>query len=210
MRIKNKTLKAVLIKVIVCIPVIGTYYKFRCTRNHNRSFWGYLCFLLRRDKTIFWPRSSKNKVTNPKSIVIGMNSTIGGDGCYIQGNGRLIIGNYVLLSLNIGVLSGNHNVYNQNEDIGKTTIIGDYSWIGMNSIILPGVVLGPRTVVGAGSVVTKSFPEGYCIIGGNPAVKLKDIDRERFVPTRSKYDFYGYVPAEKFEKFKRKHLKHYE
>lgn len=42
----------------------------------------------------------------------------------------------------------------------------------MNSILLPGVCLGNNTIVGAGSVVTKSFPEGNCVIVGNPARKI--------------------------------------
>ena len=45
----------------------------------------------------------------------------------------------------------------------------------MNSVILPGVVLGEHTVVGAGSIVTKSFPEGYCVIAGNPAKIIRKI-----------------------------------
>ena len=45
----------------------------------------------------------------------------------------------------------------------------------MNSVILPGVTVGTRTIVGAGSVVTKSFPEGNCVVAGNPAKKIKDL-----------------------------------
>jgi acetyltransferase-like isoleucine patch superfamily enzyme len=42
----------------------------------------------------------------------------------------------------------------------------------MNAVILPGVTLGDHTIVGAGSVVTHSFPEGHCTIAGNPAKKI--------------------------------------
>lgn len=46
----------------------------------------------------------------------------------------------------------------------------------MNCSILPGVTLGEHTIVGAGSVVTKSFPEGNCVIAGNPARKIKELE----------------------------------
>jgi acetyltransferase-like isoleucine patch superfamily enzyme len=65
------------------------------------------------------------------------------------------------------VLAANHKLTNQNEHDNGIVEIGDYSWIGMNSVILPNVVLGQRTVVAAGSIVTKIFPEGFCVIGGN-------------------------------------------
>lgn len=47
----------------------------------------------------------------------------------------------------------------------------------MNSVILPGVELGDHTIVGAGAIVTKSFPGGYCVIVGNPAKIVKNIER---------------------------------
>jgi acetyltransferase-like isoleucine patch superfamily enzyme len=47
--------------------------------------------------------------------------------------------------------------------------IGERCWLGMNAIILPGVTLGPYTVVAAGAVVTRSFHEGHCILMGMPA-----------------------------------------
>ena len=46
--------------------------------------------------------------------------------------------------------------------------IGDFVWCGLNVTILPGVNIGDRVIVGAGSVVTKSIPAGS-IVAGNPA-----------------------------------------
>ena len=47
-------------------------------------------------------------------------------------------------------------------------------WIGANAIILPGVTIGRNSVIGAGSVVTKSVPDGV-VAAGNPAKVLKVI-----------------------------------
>lgn len=75
-------------------------------------------------------------------------------------------------------------------------------------MIMAGVVLGPRTVVAAGAVVTKSFPEGFVLIGGNPVKVIKPISREEFVPRRYKREMYGWIPQECFAEYKRKHLSH--
>lgn len=50
---------------------------------------------------------------------------------------------------------------------GKITI-GDYVYIGSNSLIMPGVTIGDNVLIGAGSVVTKSIPSNV-VVGGNPA-----------------------------------------
>ena len=49
-----------------------------------------------------------------------------------------------------------------------TIHIGERTFIGCNSIIMPGVKIGKRCVVGAGSVVTKDVPDGH-VVAGNPA-----------------------------------------
>ncbi|MDA9177069.1 hypothetical protein N9O11_02815 [Flavobacteriaceae bacterium] len=48
------------------------------------------------------------------------------------------------------------------------------SWLGANSILLPGVTIGEYSVIGAGSVVTKSVPSGVVAVG-NPAKIIKKI-----------------------------------
>ncbi len=193
--------------VILYLPFLGNYYKLRTCKFAGFTLWRYFKFtFLTYDKTIYWPRDKTSQVANPINIEVGKNTSIGNHGCYIQGNGYLKIGNYVRIGPNVGILSGNHNEYIQFDQVKKTTIIGDFTWIGMNSVIVPGVELGERTIVAAGSVVTKNFPEGYCIIGGNPAKLIKKIDKNKFEPHLNKYEFYGYIPVNKFEKFKKKHL----
>lgn len=50
--------------------------------------------------------------------------------------------------------------------------IGNDVWIGMRSIIMPGVNIGDGSVIGAGAVVTKDVP-AYAIVGGVPAKVIK-------------------------------------
>jgi maltose O-acetyltransferase len=54
----------------------------------------------------------------------------------------------------------------------KNVIIEDDVWIGQRVIILPGVTLQIGTIVGAGSVVTKTFPP-FSVLVGNPARLIK-------------------------------------
>jgi maltose O-acetyltransferase len=55
-------------------------------------------------------------------------------------------------------------------------IIEDHVWIGSRVIILPGVLVGRHSVVGAGSVVTKDIPAN-CLAAGNPARFVRRFDR---------------------------------
>ena len=59
----------------------------------------------------------------------------------------------------------------------KTVEIGDHVWIGTNSMILDGVVVGEHAVVAAGAVVTKNVPP-FAIVGGVPARIIKYRNRK--------------------------------
>jgi len=54
-----------------------------------------------------------------------------------------------------------------------STSIGDNVFIGIHSLILPGVKIGDSVIIGAGSVVTKDIPDN-CIAAGNPARIIKE------------------------------------
>ena len=62
----------------------------------------------------------------------------------------------------------------QNTDWGISSpiVIEDDVFIGVNCIILKGVTIGARSIIAAGSVVTKSIPAD-CIAGGNPAKVIR-------------------------------------
>lgn len=102
-------------------------------------------------------------------------------GNYYQASGaKIIIGKDSYIACNVGMVTANHDLTDLSKHTGgKDIVIGPNSWIGLNSVILPGVVLGPHTIVGAGAIVTKSFPEGYCVIAGNPAKKIKELEMEK-------------------------------
>lgn len=64
--------------------------------------------------------------------------------------------------------------YPRFDTFGKVKI-GDYVYIGTNSLIMPGVTIGDGSLIAAGSVVTKSVPPGV-VVGGNPARILCTVD----------------------------------
>ena len=97
-------------------------------------------------------------------------------GCYFQSIADITFGRGVWVAPNVGFITSNHDPENPDRHLPAEPIrIGDNCWIGMNSVILPGVTLGPRVTVAAGSTVTMSFPEGHCVVGGTPAKILRTL-----------------------------------
>lgn len=96
--------------------------------------------------------------------------------CYIQAYNKIFIGKNVIFAKGLNLISANHSAKNlKSWDKNEPISIGDNVWIGANVTILPGVKIGNSCIVGAGSVVTKSFNEDHLVIAGNPAQVIKYI-----------------------------------
>lgn len=92
---------------------------------------------------------------------------------YIQAINKIIIHSSVLIGPDVKIISANHKIHNLEEwQESDPIIINQNVWIGANSVILPGVEIGSDSIIGAGSVVTKSFGKNS-IIAGNPAKLIK-------------------------------------
>lgn len=103
----------------------------------------------------------------------------------IQCAGSVRIGCDVLIASDVFIIDYNHGLdpalasYLSNPLQVKFVEVCDGAWIGNNVVILPGVRIGRKAVVGAGSVVSRSIPD-YCIAVGNPAKVVKRFDSKSF------------------------------
>ena len=124
-------------------------------------------------------------------------------------NARVAIGDYALLCPGVRIDCANgitigantmlaagvyvtdadwHDLYDRAQPVGANAPIniGQNAWIGDGATVCKGVEIGDNSVVGAGSVVTRSLPANV-IAAGNPAQVVKEVDPSRPVATRSDY-----------------------
>lgn len=120
---------------------------------------------------------------NPE-IIIGNNVSIQKD-CHLAAINKIVLGNNVLLASKVYISDHSHGEINleaiksppsQRKLCTKgPVIIEDNVWIGEGVSVLPNVTIGENSIVGANSVVTKSFPKNS-VIAGNPAKLIRIIN----------------------------------
>lgn len=114
------------------------------------------------------------KIMCPWRIKIGSGTYIN-ENCFIDGRGELIIGNNVSISRGTNILTGTHDSHSERfEFVSMAVKIEDNVWTGINSIIMPGVILKKGCILAAGSVaIRQKIDTVECsIYSGVPAVKI--------------------------------------
>jgi acetyltransferase-like isoleucine patch superfamily enzyme len=159
------------------------------------------------NRKCYWPVNTTSKIVGPENIYVGIDSCPGYmGGCYIQGIGKIFIDDYTQIAANVVIVSANHDSYDTRKHILSEVKIGKYCWLGAGAMIMPGVVLGDFSVVGAGAIVTHSFPDGHCVIAGNPARLIKKLDIEKCVRYEYEHKYNGYLSGNEFDMYRKKKL----
>lgn len=87
------------------------------------------------------------------------------------------IGSFTLFGPSVQILTPMHPwnaAERRKKEFGKPIEIGSDVWVGGGAIILPGVRIGARAVIGAGSVVSRDIPDGM-FAAGNPCRVVREI-----------------------------------
>lgn len=95
-------------------------------------------------------------------------------------------------------------LYQPDLEVTARITVGNNVYIGMNSMIMPGVEIGDNVVVGAGSVVTKSLPADAVYVGV-PARKIKSLS-QYFDSVKEKSLGFGHLCAKEKETALKKHF----
>ena len=97
--------------------------------------------------------------------------------CVILDVCEVRIGDFTLVGPAVQIYTATHPVdaeLRRSVELGKPITIGSDVWIGGAAVICPGVTIGSRSIVGAGSVVTRDIPEGV-IAAGNPCRVIRPV-----------------------------------
>ncbi|HMO75709.1 MAG TPA: acyltransferase, partial [Sphingopyxis sp.] len=151
--------------------------------------------IMRRNAGAYWAVHPSTRVRGARFTVIGPETSPGWSvGCDIDGRGGLYVGDYTQVAPNVRLRSVPEDTEPPAVPTDFSIHIGAYGLIAMNATVGPGVRLGDFTIVGANSVVEESFPEGYCVIAGNPARVIERLDPAACERWQRPGAYVGYTP----------------
>ena len=97
--------------------------------------------------------------------------------CVVLDVCQVKVGDYTLVGPAVQIYTATHPLnadLRRKQEFGKPIEIGSDVWIGGGAIICPGVTIGSRTVIGAGSVVTRDIPDRV-FAAGNPCRVVREL-----------------------------------
>ena len=101
--------------------------------------------------------------------------------CVVLDVMRVTIGNRTLFGPNVQIYTATHPMDYRERAAGleyaRPVVIGDDVWVGGGAVICPGVTVGDRTVIGAGSVVTRDLPPDV-FAAGNPCRVIRRLAQD--------------------------------
>ena len=112
--------------------------------------------------------SSSSKIRMPWNLVLEDHACIG-EKAEIYNLGLVTLKAHCVIAQEVYLCTGTHNLSDQNSPLMVAPIIiEEEAFIGVRALILPGVVIGSKAIVGAGSVVPRDVPKSL-IVAGNPS-----------------------------------------
>jgi maltose O-acetyltransferase len=98
--------------------------------------------------------------------------------CIVLDVAPVTIGSRTMFGPNVQVYTATHPIdhleRSSGKEYAKPIVIGEDVWIGGSAVICPGVTIGNRSIIGAGSIVTKDIPDNV-IAAGNPCKVIRPI-----------------------------------
>ena len=151
--------------------------------GRNISFGDQVHVVTSKDRTVrltTWDHAEGNGVINIGDYALLC------PGVRIDAATRVTVGANTMLAAGVYITDADwHDIYDRSQPIGQTreVVLENNVWVGDGGIVCKGVTVGQNTVIGAGSVVTKSLPANV-IAAGNPATVIRQLDEDRKLLTR--------------------------